>query len=265
MKLIIASAVDEASMNIRRELLKDFEESDGYFVHKDTESVALMDIKDMHIYHDNVDKEFEELSGIKPELVVFISKHSSERAIETITVHPVGNYDKASLGGKDFCVVQSEPYYMTNTLRNMLATGFRASFECTHHGPYLESPTFFAEIGSDEEAWNDKEKAKAVAGSLLRALLSERRERMEAIAIGGGHYMPAPTALASRKSISFGHMVPNYHMNNCRRAIEIILEKEDVRYAYMDKKAVKKNFDLYDIRKILHDFGIEEIESKKVP
>jgi D-aminoacyl-tRNA deacylase len=262
MKLIVASGADEASTNIRRELMGRFEEKDGYFVYRD---IALMDIEDMHIYHDHVDEEFEDLSGIRPELVVFISKHSSEQAIDTITVHPVGNYDKASLGGRDFCVVQSEPYYMTETLRRMLGTGFRASFECTHHGPYLECPAFFAEIGSEERAWSDEEKAKAVANSLLRALLSDRREHTEAIAIGGGHYMPAPTALASRKAISFGHMVPNYHMNNYKKAIEIIEEREEVRYAYIDKKAVKKEFDLYDIRKTLRDLGIEELESRRVP
>jgi len=262
MKLIVSSRADEASVNIRGALMDDFEELDGYFRHRDKD-IALMDIEDMHIHHDRVDEEFEELSGIKPDFVVFISKHSSDRAIDTITVHPIGNYDKASLGGRDFSVVGSEPYYMTETLRNMQGTGFTASFECTHHGPYLESPAFFAEIGSDETAWKDRAKADAVARSLLVALSSESRDDIEAIAIGGGHYMPAPTALVARKKISFGHMIPNYRLS--RRAIEIIKEKDDVRYAYMDKKAVKKDFDLYEMRRILHDLEIEEIDSKSVP
>jgi len=261
MKLIVASEVDEASMNMRGALIERFEEQDGYYAYKD---IALMDIKDMHIYHNDVDREFEGISGVMPELVVFISKHSSEKGIETITVHPIGNYDKASLGGREECVVPAEPYYMTETLRNMLTTGFRASFECTHHGPYLESPAFFAEIGSDEKAWNDSAKAKAVVTSLLNALSSERKDHTEAIAIGGGHYMPAPTALVQRKRVSFGHMIPDYHMHHYKKAIDAIEEKEEVRYAYVDKKAVKKNFDLYEIRKFLHDYGIEEIESKKL-
>ncbi len=261
MKLIVASEVDQASMNMRRALVERFEEQNGYYAHGD---IALMDIKDMHIYHNHVDREFEGISGVIPELVVFISKHSSEQGIETITVHPIGNYDKAPLGGREQCVVPAEPYYMTETLRHMLTTGFRASFECTHHGPYLECSAFFAEIGSDEKAWNDGAKAKAVVTSLLNALKSERKDYIEAIAIGGGHYMPAPTAIVQRKTISFGHMIPDYHMHHYKKAIEIIEEKEEVRYAYIDKKAVKKNFDLYEIRNVLHDYGIEEIESKEL-
>jgi D-aminoacyl-tRNA deacylase len=265
MKLIIASELDSASMNIRNNLLKEYEftEKGGYLIYRD---IALMTIKDMHIYHNLADNDFEKETGIKPEFAVFISKHSSERAIETITVHPIGNFDIATLGGRDFSVVPAEPFYMTETLNNMIGTGFRTSFECTHHGPYLECPAFFAEIGSDENAWNDAEKGRAVAASLMKALLSERKNRIEAIAIGGGHYMPAPTEIIARKTICFGHMVPNYHLKNYVKAIEVISESNEVRCAYLDKKSIKKEgFDISEIRRELAKRGMAEMDSRELP
>jgi D-aminoacyl-tRNA deacylase len=265
MKLIIACESDSASMNIRKNLLQEYEftEKGGYLSFRD---IALMTIKDMHIYHDLADKDFERATGIKPEFVVFISKHSSEKAIETITVHPIGNFDKATLGGRDFCVAPAEPFYMTETLSNMIGTGFRASFECTHHGPYLECPAFFAEIGSEENAWNDPEKGRAVAISLMKAFLSERKNCIEAMAIGGGHYMPAPTEIIARKTVCFGHMVPNYHLKNYAKAIEVISESNEVRCAYLDKKSIKKEgFDISEIRRELAKRDITEIDSRELP
>jgi len=265
MKLIVASKADQASMNIREALLKnyDFRKNGDFYRLKD---LLLKTIDDAHIYHDNIDKEVEKEVDEKIERVVFISKHSSERAIDCLTCHPIGNFSRAEIGGKSFEVVPTDAGLMTEVVRNMLSSRFRVSFECTHHGPYLESKTFFAEIGSDEKSWNDKEKGETVANALMQAIKKDVKKDITAIAIGGGHYMPSPTEVIKKKEVAFGHMIPNYFLNSYKECIDMIMKKEDVKYAYLDKKAIKKQgFVLSEIRKELSDREIEEIESKSLP
>jgi len=174
----------------------------------------------------------------------------------------VGNFGEAMVGGRDSEVIPASAGLMTSTLRNMQETGFRTSFEATHHGPYLESPTFFAEIGSDEGAWMDSGKGEAVARSLMKTLLGGVENDTVAISIGGGHYMPTPTELVKKKKILFGHMIPNYHLRSYEKGVDMILEKDDVHYAYLDRKAIKKEgLERKKIKKVLEDRGIEEMDS----
>jgi len=88
---------------------------------------------------------------------------------------------------------------------------FQISFETTHHGPYLETPTFFIEIGSDENAWPEVEPAKAIARVILDLDKSDITDEDEVgIGVGGGHYAPRHTDFIERMKASIGHMVPNY-------------------------------------------------------
>jgi D-tyrosyl-tRNA(Tyr) deacylase len=78
--------------------------------------------------------------------------------------------------------------------------------------------------------------------------------------------MPSPTEVIKKKKVAFGHMIPNYFLNSYKECIDMIMKKEDVKYAYLDKKAIKKQgFVLSEIRKELSDREIEEIESKSLP
>jgi len=268
MKLIVASRADEASMNIRSALLKNYgfkkekseKEDDGLYRFKD---LLLKTIDDMHIYHDDVDKEVE--TNDKIENVIFISKHSSEKAVDCLTCHPIGNFSEAEVGGRSFEIVPTDGVLMTKVVRNLQSSSYRVSFEATHHGPYLKTKTFFAEIGSDRESWNDEKKGETVAKALMEALMDNKKIETVVIGIGGGHYMPAPTEIVKRKKVAFSHMIPNYHLSRYKKCIDLILEKEDVKCAYLDKKAIKKQIDLSEIKNELKKRGIEEIDSKSLP
>jgi len=157
--IIISSSTDPASTNIKNSLLENtsWDEIDTFFnspVYKNNtlEDIYLVTINDSKIQHENIDKEIKNQLNIKPKLAIFISRHTSKTGKPSLTVHPIGNYKEAQFGGKSKTLVQSSPKMMTHLLRlikkNLQVTtlNYQVCFEVTHHGPYLEIPTLFAEV-----------------------------------------------------------------------------------------------------------------------
>jgi len=60
----------------------------------------LITIEKHHLYADY-------LSKLETELFIIASTHTSKEGVPAFTVHPVGNYDKAELGGKEKTLVFS--------------------------------------------------------------------------------------------------------------------------------------------------------------
>ncbi len=185
--LIIASEKDAAARNTR-DLLLDLWDHDtigsyqGLPIHGNGRiilasipvSALELDHPDQAIlskanYHDP------DLSAEKsqPDLVVYLSRHQSVSGMKTLTVHPIGNYGTAEYGGRDRTLVPSAPLAMSTALR-ILSTkevpGFECTFEATHHGPYLEIPTFFIEIGSTVEEWNNPTAIRAIAETMAELI-----------------------------------------------------------------------------------------------
>ena len=52
-------------------------------------------------------------------------------------------------------------------------TKYQVTLECTHHGPFLEKPCMFIEIGSSIQQWKDKNAAKIIANT-IQYLLKRR-------------------------------------------------------------------------------------------
>ena len=48
--------------------------------------------------------------------------------------------------------------------------GFDLTLETTHHGPWIETPSMFIEIGSTAVTWGDKRAAELLAGIIFRGL-----------------------------------------------------------------------------------------------
>src|SRR3972149_5960857 len=65
------------------------------------------------------------------------------------------------------------------------APGFRppATFEATHPGPYLETPTFYIEVGSGTERWTDPRAGAILARTVMAA---EGSRDPVAIGVSGG-------------------------------------------------------------------------------
>lgn len=204
----------------------------------------LVSIGEHHLERDNVDKSVTEELGIDLDGVIYLSKHKSGSGRKSLTVHPIGNFGKAEFGGKDSTLVHAMPHAMTAALRMLNACAksggldYSVSFEATHHGPILESPTFFIEIGSTETEWSDRTAARAIGD----AILGIKEETCPvAIGIGGGHYAPRITDIALARKVSFGHIVPTYALDTINeKAICMAVEKTPrARLAYIHRNALK--------------------------
>lgn len=246
MKVIIISKTDIASVNIFEKLIKlrkweekgEFLQNPLYFYNDH----CIATIPDEHILHDNVDLELAQILGGIINCVIYASRHRSESGKRSLTVHPIGNFHNADFGGKPKTLVPSSPHFMTESLRCLRKKAkdldYSVSFEATHHGPYLQTPTFFIEIGSDEESWRDEKAALAIAGTILEI---KQTNYPVGIGVGGGHYVPRITDVALEREISFGHIIPTYALENLASDVSDIMisNTKNVKNVYFHRKRLK--------------------------
>ncbi len=261
---IISSNEDPASTNIKNNLLEQSKwikldkqfDNNPIYQNKILDNIFLATINDRHIRHENLDKELEEQLKIKPQQIIVVSRHRSKTGEPTLTTHPLGNYGEEKFGGKTKTLLPAIPTLMTYLLRvlNKNVEEKRlyhdVCFEVTHHGPYLEVPAMFVEIGSTEDEWRNPLPGEIIAKSLLKALetyISNKNFLLDnkiVIGIGGGHYAPRFTELALSEKVAFGHMIPGYQIEAGNVDEEMVLKAfnatPDVVGAYIHRKSMKK-------------------------
>jgi D-aminoacyl-tRNA deacylase len=147
-------------------------------------------------------------------------------------------------------------------------------FEVTHHGPYLETPTVFVEIGSTETEWKKTEPAALITQALLTLLQTSPSEQTfpndipVLVGIGGGHYTPRFTDVVFQRNAAFGHMIPKYHISagniNEEMLTQAINCTPGFKAVYFDKHAIRKS-QLTEYRQWCKDQDIPVISSKTLP
>ncbi|MCQ2084764.1 MAG: D-aminoacyl-tRNA deacylase [archaeon] len=213
------------------------------YMSNDDDMIIFIDHK--HINAEHIDKSAIAF-GFKPDVVIFPSVHSAKSGIPALTCHPIGNYHEAQYGGESFKLAKACPSLMSDALRSIKRNcdipEYNICFEVTHHGPYLETPTFFLEIGSDESCWGRKD--AAIIQSKVLTEVKESNDYVNVIGIGGGHYAPRFTELALSCKVNFGHLLPNYQMDgfddeDIARSIKSAMEASDTKLAYLHRKSMK--------------------------
>lgn len=254
MNLIISSEADTASINLRDRLLENAEwkengEFKGHIIWrlaKDygsfcLEGTRLITINKLHIHAEKIDSEWFEETSIKIENIVFLSRHKAASGRPSLTVHPIGNWGKADYGGFSGKLSRTSPTWMTGLLLKIYENrlpGYDICFEATHHGPLLETPTMFLEIGSSEEQWELREPAYALTKSLLEL---EPAKGTVVVGIGGGHYTPRFTEAALSHQVCFGHMVANYGIPSLTpESLKDAIVSSRAKGLYFHKKGMKK-------------------------
>ncbi len=246
-RVFVASEEDEASVNQRAALLSlaewdpapPFEGRPAYR----RGDVLLVSLGEHHLYRDHLDRDLVVTYGAPLELVVYLSKHRSESRTPSLTVHPIGNPKDAELGGRPGRLVPSAPLWMTAALRGLRAEAaglpYAVTYEATHHGPYLETPTFYIEQGSSETEWADPGAAAAIARTLL--VLSPV-DAPVAVGLGGGHYVPRHTDVALARRVAFGHLLPTHALEGLSDALldEAVRATPGARLAYLHRKSLGK-------------------------
>lgn len=155
--------------------------------------------------------------------------------------------EEASFGGIPRKVSVSPASAMKKALEEMMRLKkewnlqYEVSYECTHHGPSLDVPTMFAELGSTIIQWKDEKAAEAVAHATMKAI--EKQEVYPAVlGVGGPHYNRKFTKIALSQNVAFGHIIPKHMVSRIdldilRQCTEKTVEK--VQKAVLDWKGIK--------------------------
>jgi D-aminoacyl-tRNA deacylase len=206
------------------------------------------------------------------DIYIFLSRHSSSAGEPAFTVHSNGNFspEEPKLGGiantlsKTHADLQT---YLLHSLAYNLPPEFKhfdVIAEATHHGPLLEKPSIFLEMGSTNEIWESEKAAKNVAKSLEFVLREKSylKNIPTAIGFGGGHYPIKISQLMVNSDYTIGHICPKYALDFLTRdlieqMVKNTVSNNPVLFAIFDKKGMKKK---QEIRQILISLGLSIIE-----
>jgi D-aminoacyl-tRNA deacylase len=157
------------------------------------------------------------------ERALFLSKHSAASGLTAFTVHPIGNLGgETKFGGAPRTLAPADGAAQTSLLRALgreaSGLGIQATFEATHHGPQMDIPSLFVEVGSGPKDWENDSYCAAVARAVVAGYLDAKLEPAApaCLGLGGGHYHPKQTDRARREGTAFGHLVPGYALADLR-------------------------------------------------
>jgi D-aminoacyl-tRNA deacylase len=253
MILLVASRKDTASLNIAKHILnrypfsvtgETFQENPTFSADINRKKVTFIMLNEEAINAQYLPDSFANLS-----LIVFISRHSSASGKPTLSVHTPGNFGAAELGGLPRKISVSPAAAMRNALKALMLfkegmkLDYEVSYECTHHGPSLDVPAMFVELGSSPKQWRDSKAAEAVAHAAMSAIGKFGvSEKTAVLGIGGTHYPQRFTRMALAGEAVFGHMIPKYAVplvdaEMLWQCVEKTVEK--VECAVLDWKGIK--------------------------
>ena len=202
-----------------------------------------------------------------PQAYIFLSRHSAESGIASLTAHSTGNFSAdAKFGGAGKELGKADPSLLKNYLIALWkhrgdVSRYEITMEATHHGPTaLQKPVLFVELGSSEKYWGDKKAASVVSRSLMESLREREIWSKVAIGFGGTHYPEKFTKLLVEGEMAFAFVAPKY-------ALEYVDEKmvgqmiqrstAPVRYAALDWKGLGPHKER--IVSLVRQYGLEEI------
>jgi D-aminoacyl-tRNA deacylase len=229
---VVCSRADPASLNIAEHLLAlvEWDFLEEYWSYA---NFRLIIHEERQITLKSIDKRLISL-GLDPSTIIFASKHKSRSGVPWLGGHFTGEFENRKIS-----LSTAAPAGLRSFLQNIsvkVPDGYRISAEATHHGPTdVETPCFFAEIGSCERQWCDPRAAEVVSEAILAL---QNPELPTFLGFGGGHYMQRQTSLMLDTDIAFGHLFSNYRVNDINsELVKKAREKSGADYAYIDRKS----------------------------
>jgi len=269
---ICHSLIDPAGSNIVERILElsDFKETGEKF-----QGNKILRDNNFQIIKTNERQIFADSFGeITSDYYVVASTHTSKSGSPALTCHSIGNWMKATIGGKDFELVKTSGQMIKFALNNLKKNSekeeslknYDVAMEVTHHGPYLPKPTIFMELGGSEIQWNNKTAAKVIAQSILQLKDFKRDKKIKtSIGLGGGHYCTEFNKIAIRNpKRAISHMCPKhwlkyFNADMLSKALEC--EESNIHSAIIENKGMGQ--EKRRILDILKENGILVEKTKK--
>ena len=254
--LVVASKKDPAGVNITTQL----SQFSPYLKNNELKFYLLEE--DM-LYNENLDSE----KINKYDFIIFASKHQSSSSVptKTLSIHSVGNFTDASYGGKPGKLSSSSAQFMKHMFQTLekqakesfIDKHYEVTLEATHHGPLINKPCLFIEIGSTENEWKDKRAGFVIAKTIIEAIETFKplAHREIAVAIGGPHYCPNFNKIQSKSNVAISHVIPQYVFPLTGEMVTEAIQKtyEDVDFVLLDFKGLGNEESRKEIVSILGD------------
>ena len=202
-----------------------------------------------------------------PQAYIFLSRHSAESGIASLTAHTTGNFSaEAKFGGAAKELGRADPALLKNYLvslwrRRGRVGDYEITMEATHHGPTsLQKPVLFVELGSSEKYWGDRKAAEVVAEALMDSLAEKKIWPKIALGFGGTHYPEKFTKLLIEDEYAFSFIAPKHALEYVDdRMVGQMLQRTNgpVRYAVLDWKGLGPHKE--KVVNLVKQFGLEEI------
>jgi len=257
--LIVTSRENIAGMNI----MKRFKEI------SDEETLIL---EKFMLFEDNFDEKLDK----NYDFIIFASTHKSEKPNKTLSVHAPGNWRKAELGGKEGRVCKTSAFFVKHLFQTLNKEAenqqdYKVTMEATHHGPYIETPCCFIEIGSSEKEWKDEKAVNIIAETIKKAIESfdekkAKKEWISAIGIGGPHYTPNFNKVQLNSKYAIGQVIQEYALPLTREMLKEAIEKtiENPRAALLDWKGLGRQEEKSKTLGILEQSGLKVIRTSQI-
>ncbi|MBU2616946.1 MAG: hypothetical protein KKB79_03130 [Nanoarchaeota archaeon] len=256
--LVVASKKDKAGMNIISHLTQ--------IGHN---NICLVE-EDM-VYTENLDLDI--LNSA--DFVIFASKHVSESGKKTLSVHAPGNWRSADFGGVRGKVCKTSALFMkqiferlNNNAKEFNLNNYKVALEVTHHGPLIDKPCLFIEIGSSENEWSDRKAGFVIAKTIVETIenLEENPYNEVAIAIGGPHYCPNFNSIQLKSNVAISHIIPQYAFPLTEDMVEEAIKKTDegVDMILLSWKGLGNAERRDEVMKILDKFNIQKRKTGEI-
>lgn len=217
----------------------------------------IIELEGLPIFEERLDR------LVETDLFIFLSRHRSSKGVASFTVHPLGNWsEKSEFGGSPMRLSVAAPWQMRDMLKHIKQandTQTNVTYEATHHGPLLDVPSFFVEVGGSEQIGDHEYDilARAVKEHLLGNI---GKDGKVAIGIGGTHYPDKFTRLALAGDYAFSHIMARHSCMYANMLEQGIKRSEpQAEFAVIDWKGISAPEREAAIRK-LGEFGIEYIK-----
>ena len=183
------------------------------------------------LFEDHLDKRWEAATGECVSEIIFPSRHVAASGQPSLTLHPIGVphlpiEEQGPYGGHgghapppSTRLASWWKMLLEQAPKDASVKDFDLSLEVTHHGPTVNVPCLFIEVGSTEATWGHEGASRVLANimreGLLQAPEDEWNEAKHAgelvlVTLGGGHYAPRANQLAALDGVWLGHMLATY-------------------------------------------------------
>ena len=183
------------------------------------------------LFEDHLEKRWEAATGERVSEIIFPSRHVAASGQPSLTLHPIGVphlpvEEHGPYGGHGGHApppsTRLAPWWkmlLKQAPKDASVKDFDLSLEVTHHGPTVNVPCLFIEVGSTEATWGHEGASRVLANIMREGLLhapegawdeAKHAGELVLVTLGGGHYAPRANQLAALDCVWLGHMLATY-------------------------------------------------------